>query len=407
MRQRESLTPVQERELDALDRALAGETVDYDLREFDDLVADIRATAPEMSPGFAARLEQQVSEGFPAADAPAARRRRRRFVLIPAGGCLAAALVALVVVIGQQGETEFSNFAARDSVPIPASGEVLESAPDDARRNAAPAPSPLSAPPAASGAAQDSAGASTAARAAPAPPAAVGKAGGERKQQRSADLVLRVPNTRVQAAADNVIRVVDRFGGIVASSQSSKEGRHAEASFDLRIPTQRLDEALAALSKLGNVASRNQALVDITGSFTSAQDRLSDARAERRGLLRALGSATTQQQIDSLRARLRTVRSQIARLNGELDALRRRANLSVVTVSVTGTEASQEDDGEGGGGWSPGDAARDAVRVLEVIAGVLLVSLAVLAPLALLAGLVALGVRAGRRRRRESALDPA
>ena len=411
MRQRESLTAEEERELDALDRALAGETVDYDLRELDDLVADIRATAPEMSPGFAARLEQQVSEGFPAADAPAARRRRRRFVLIPAGGCLAAALVALVVVLGQPGETEVSNFAAREPVPTesasPASGEMLQAAPDDARRNAAPAPPALAAPSAGSGAAQDSAGASTAARAAPAAPPAVGKLSGERKQQRSADLVLRVPNARVQAAADNVIRVVDRFGGIVASSQSSKEGRHAEASFDLRIPTQSLDEALAALSKLGNVASRNQALVDITGSFTSAQDRLSDARAERRGLLRALGSATTQQQIDSLRARLRSVRSQIARLNGELDALRRRANLSVVTVSVNGTEAAQEDDGEGGGGWSPGDAARDAVRVLEVIAGVLLVSLAVLAPLALLAGLVALGVRAGRRRRRESALDPA
>ena len=154
--------------------------------------------------------------------------------------------------------------------------------------------------------------------------------------------------------------------------------------------------------------SRNQSLVDITGAFTSVQDRLSDARAERRGLLGALGKATTQQQIDSLRARLRNVRSQIARLNGDLNSLRNRANLSVVTLTVRGTERAQADDDDGsGGGWTPGDAARDAVRVLEVIAGVALITLAVLAPLALLATIIAFGVRLERRRRRESALDPA
>ena len=102
------------------------------------------------------------------------------------------------------------------------------------------------------------------------------------------------------------------------------------------------------------------------------------------------------------------MRSQIARLNGELEALRRRADLSVVTLTVRGTQSAQEDDGGASGdSWSPGDAARDAVRVLEVILGVVLVSLAVLAPLALLAAIVAFGVRADRRRRRESALDPA
>jgi hypothetical protein len=201
------------------------------------------------------------------------------------------------------------------------------------------------------------------------------------------------------------VRTVDRFGGIVASSAIGSDESSGEATFELRIPTGRLDDALAALSKLGHVAQRRQSLVDITRSFTSVQDRLSDARAERRGLLRALAGAATQRQVDSLRARLRDVRSRIARRSGDLDALRRRADLSRVSVTV---RADGTRPGAGSGGsWSPSDAARDALRVLEVIAGVALVALAVLAPLALLAALVALGVRSGRRRRREGALDAA
>jgi hypothetical protein len=101
------------------------------------------------------------------------------------------------------------------------------------------------------------------------------------------------------------------------------------------------------------------------------------------------------------------VRSQIARLNGDLEALRRRADLSSVSVVVRGGGTHDDGDSGSGGDWTPGDAARDALRVLEVIAGVALIALAVMAPLALLAAVVALAVRAQRRRRREGALDPA
>jgi hypothetical protein len=431
MRQRDPLTAEEARELDALERALAGDRVDLDLRELAELVEDVRATAPEMSPGFAARLEHQVAEGFPQAAEPQAGRglRRRRWVLIPAGGALAAALVAVVVVLGNDHASTdpIDSFASR-GVAAPkdggassgasgtpsATGESAAQSQDSSANRAAAkrapaAPDALAAPAQGGGsssATADPAASSSVARAKRAP-AAVTQARGERKVQRNADLVLTVPNAKVDATADGVIRTVDRFGGIVATSSSNKQGGHGEASFDLRIPTDRLDDALAALSKLGHVSERHQDLVDITGSFTSVQDRLSDARAERRGLLKALGRASTQQQIDSLRARLRTVRSQIARLDGDLDALRRRADLSTVSVSVRGTSKGSNAVPVDGGSWSPGDAAGDALRVLEVSAGVALVALAVLVPLALLGFVAWLGVRATRNRRRESALDAA
>ncbi len=411
MRQRESLSPEEVRELDALDRALAGDRVDADLRELEDLVNDIRATAPQMSPGFAASLEHRVAEGFPATDEHPAPRNPRRWVLFPAAGALCAALIALVVVLGNAGSPTGSDDIA--SAPPAREQESAGAGADAATSSSSPEALVDSAPPAAAAAPvpQSSGGGQafdSAARARKSAPAAA-PGQGPRKVQRTADIVLSVPADDLQSTSDGVIRTVDRFGGIVSTSSiSSDDSTGGEATFALRIPTDKLDDALAALSKLGHVASRSQNLVDITGSFTSVQDRLSDARAERRGLLKALGQATTQAHIDSLKLRLRIVRSQIARLNGDLDSLRRRADLSTVNVTVRGDGSKSEGGpGSGGGSWSPGDAARDAVRVLEVIAGVLLIALAILAPLGILALLGALGVRATRRRRREGALDPA
>jgi hypothetical protein len=155
------------------------------------------------------------------------------------------------------------------------------------------------------------------------------------------------------------------------------------------------------MSKLAHVSSLREGSTDITGSFVSAIDRLGDARAERRALLKALARATTAQEVDALKARLRDNRSQISAVKGELNALRRRANLARVDVTVTGNGHK----GSGGGTWTPGDAAHDALRVLEVAAGVILIGLAAGIPLVAVGGAAALAARSSRRRRREGALD--
>ncbi len=414
MRHRESLTPEQERDLEALDRALAGEPVEFELRELEELVRDVRATGPEMTPAFAARLEQEVADGFPSSqERPPLSVRRpwagRRWVLLPAAGSLAAVLVALVVVFGgANGEptaTEMSRDGLASSATeaaIPAepsagvaedsatSADVDQAAKAQAQRSAAPAPAQSS------GGAGGSAGGSLLSIA-PAP---------ARKVERNAVLAIETPDGKFESTTDAVIATVGRFRGIVASSQiGSSDANGGEATFELRIPTERLDQALAALSKLGHVTERSQNLQDITSSFTSAQERLSDARAERRGLLRALARATTTQQIASIKAQLRSVSSRISGLKGQLASLRRRADLSTVNMTVRGGGSSES--GGGGGQWTPGDAAGDALRVLEVSAGVALICLAVLAPLGLIGAAIALAVRSGRRRRRETALDPA
>ena len=84
MRRHEPLSPEAVRELEAIDRALAGETVDYDLREIDDLVRDVRASAPQMSPALTARLERAIEQGFEAETAAVASKSRWK---LRARGC--------------------------------------------------------------------------------------------------------------------------------------------------------------------------------------------------------------------------------------------------------------------------------------------------------------------------------
>jgi Domain of unknown function (DUF4349) len=339
-------------ELAELDRALAGESSPWS-----ELVADVRAERPRMEPAFAARLDAVVDT---ARTTPA--RRPRWLAWSPAAGLAAAIVVAVVLVSGNGSPTTKSS----SSVPAPSATATA-----GAGRAAAPAVSE---------------------HAALAPQA--------RKVERNTSLALSTARGKVQDVADNVVATTQRFGGIVDSSQISTSDTDASAVFSLRIPTARLDDAIAALSKLAHVSSLQQGSTDITGAFVSVEARLRDARAERRALLTALAHATTTQAIDAIKLRLRDNRSQIAALKGELNALRRRADLARVDVSIAGNGHAST----GGGSWTPGDAARDALRVLEVAAGVLLVALAGGIPLALVLGAAALAARGTRRRRREAAL---
>jgi hypothetical protein len=366
-----------------------------------------------MTPAFAAALQQRVNEGFPTQGQNTPPERRRRWMLVPAAGVLATVAIALVAVVGPSGNEQSTVHETAMGARTEPGAALEDSAPpapttgsrDSLQRRQSESKSPpMAAAPALTHTGASGSRSTPAAAANPGASAADRAAG--RKVQRNALLVLEAPDGKVESTADAVIRTVDRFGGIVQSSSiGSSDATSGEASFDLRIPTGKLDVALAALSKLGHVAERSQNLQDITGSFTSAQDRLADARAERRGLLRALGRATTSLQIESLRSRLRLVRSTIARLDGQLDSLRRRADLSTVQLTVRG--GGKSDEGAAGGHWTPADAARDALRVLEVIAGVALIALAIALPLTLLGVAIVLGVRLGRRRRREGALDAA
>ena len=224
-----------------------------------------------------------------------------------------------------------------------------------------------------------------------------------RSVERSAELVLATPPREIDRAAAAILRVTNELGGYVVSSTVSS---NSSGQFELRVPERKLQAALARLSRIAKVRQRTQGAQDITGAVVSVRERLKDALTERRSLLRQLAAAVTPNQTASIRARLRLVSGQIAAAKRDLSRVQTRATRSTIAVSLLAERrGAGGNDDDGASGWTPADAFDDAVRILEVTAGVLLVALALLLPLGLVALLVWLAARQAAQRRRERALD--
>lgn len=406
--------PEVERELAAIDDALAGRAVDPDLAGLALLAGDLREERPAIDGDFAADLDRRAAAGFSREGGRFARWRASRPALMPAVAFAACLLLALAVSVSVLRDREQTGAPAGSGGSSAGSGgaAALESA-EDAQRAAPASGESDPAPDRGSAGAEPGVAVSpsTPDSFAPVPPvpgpgSPASDRRRDRKVERSASMTLAAPAAELQRVADEIVRVTDGVGGfVVTSSVSMGDSGASGGTFELRVPSRRLPQALADLSRLAHVRERRQATRDITAQAVSAREQLQEARAERRSLLRRLERASDDAETRTLRARLRHVTRRIGAARAEVARVDNRARFSTVLVVLAldpgGREREEEDDGV----WSPGDAARDAVRVLEVAAGVALIALAVLVPLGLVAALGAVAARSLGRRRRERALD--
>jgi hypothetical protein len=244
------------------------------------------------------------------------------------------------------------------------------------------------------------AGASATAGAATNAPAASGAAATPgRVQHLGASIRLAATPSEVQATADRVSRLAVSEGGFVQSSHVNTGEGAGEANLMLSLPSAKLSAALASLGTIAPVRAESQTLQDITNAYAAAWQRLSDATAERRALLRALTKASTTGEIDSLRERLAQNRGAIANAHTALQAVTQRASTAEVEVTVVGDRSLSSE------GLTLDRGLHDAGRVLVVTLAVLLIAAAVLVPLALVIFALAGGSRAWRRHQRERMLD--
>jgi hypothetical protein len=371
--------------------------------EIAELGALLVAERPRPSPVFAAELDARVAARFATlrrgragSSARAAPRPRRwpallhRPFLPAAATALAVGLVALVVALSSGGDTQRLPTA---TPALPSDAATGKSGTVQAR------------------ATPERAAADEAASAPQAPaPAAAGR-DATRKVERTASIELGTDADRVDDVAQSVLGVVARYDAIVDQSSVQSGAAGGQAQFELRIPAARLQPALAALSRLpdAHVLARTDDTVDVNQAYVSVRRRLANARAERAGVVRALANADTEGETLRLRTRLDALEHTIATAERAQRALDRRVDYSRVSVAVRGgadgsaIPGAATDDGS----FTLGAAAHDALRVLEVAAGVIVIAAAALIPAALLAALAWPLVRGARRRSRERALNAA
>ncbi len=436
MRPRNDVQPEPEaqRELAAVDAALAGRPLPHDLQDIGDLVLALRAERPLPQAAAAAQLDARARDGFraPVADADQSGDDARRRVLPlpwlrrPAGGSLPLALgTAACLLIGLTAVLSSGVLSGDGAAPVRTLSEPAESPSGQgaakepaAAGSEAPSDGQAREPSRAAGGGSEATGGpepggdAAADLAAPAPstiapsPPPIGGGGiaprvRQRKVERQGSLTLAADNGEVEQVADQVIRTTDRYGGLVISSTvSGGSDGGAGATLDLRLPAHRAQQAIADLSKLAHVRSRSQSSQDVTASYLSVTARLRELRAERRSLLRRLAAAVTPEEAARVRSQLRLVNRRAAAARSDLRARRNRIDYATVSVTVVEDGKAASDDG-----WTPADGVADARDILGASLAALIVAAAVLLP----AGLILLAAFALARRvareRRERALD--
>ncbi len=386
----------------------------------DKLAATLSALRPAPRPAFAAELDERAAAGFPrpTAGLPSPLSRAigrigaltpRRAFLPACATALAALAIATVVVATNEsggGASEQMAVAPPRAGSDPSGSTLNRSA--ESSRGAAPAAGPeaSSAASATRGSADLQFGEEPSVAQSPSNSYDSNASGApHRDVERSAEMVLGADPAAVSDDAAKVFAAVHSTGGIVLnSSVHDGSGESAPgADFELLIPSARLGDALGAFSQIAEVRYRREATNDITAPTVGVSERLQDSNAKIESLLAQLAAAESDGEREAVEAELATERRHAAALRSQLTALQRRANFSRVSLHIKTGESSTPSS-SGGGGWSIGDALHDAGQILAVAAGVAIVGLAVLGPLALIALLIWLTSRAWVHRSRQRAL---
>jgi hypothetical protein len=242
---------------------------------------------------------------------------------------------------------------------------------------------------------------SAASTAAPTPPSS------GRKIIQSAQLSLNAPPQRLDTVAQEVFNVVGAQHGYVQhSTVTASGGPNAYAQFELSVPSGNLAQAMSQLSQLkyASVSSRTDATQDVNNQYVGDLRRLADDKALRTSLLKRLAQAVTTEQIDSLNQQIHDADQAITADQNTLNKLNHQVNFTQIEVTINGAVIAAHHK-QKSGGFTLGKAGHDAGRVLTVAAGVALITLAALLPVALLLALGWWVVTLTRRRRRDQALD--
>jgi hypothetical protein len=201
-----------------------------------------------------------------------------------------------------------------------------------------------------------------------------------------------VPVGSFGKAFANASSVPDEFGGFVETSNTGSRA----GSITMRIPSDRLGEALDRIRALGRVESQTIAGKDVTANYIDLAARLRIAKARRLVLLRLMNKANSIEQAIRVQNALDDTQLQIEDLQGGINVLDDRTSFATVRLELReqGVEVATHVEKPS----IPGAWQRSIAGFIGVIAAVV-IGLGYVIPIALLVGLAWLVVARVRRRR--------
>ena len=177
------------------------------------------------------------------------------------------------------------------------------------------------------------------AEATPSPSAAVapGTSGGntilqlaQRRVISTASISLEVEN--VQLVADQLTAEAENLGGFIQQLSSSGGPENQRANLTMRVPQAQFRTALDRIKALGEVREENQGSEDVSSQFIDLEARLRSAQREEQSLLSLLERSLKVNEILTVERELNRVRSEIERLQGQLNFLERRVEMATINV---------------------------------------------------------------------------
>lgn len=126
-------------------------------------------------------------------------------------------------------------------------------------------------------------------------------------------------------AVDQCELVARRLDGYVTRKTSS--------SIAFKIPTGRLDEALAAVTELGKVKSREVTTVDVTANYVDLRIRIDNLKKVRARLQELVEQGQNVKEILEVEKELARITTQLEALQGQMRLLENQTSYATVSVS--------------------------------------------------------------------------
>jgi uncharacterized protein DUF4349 len=163
----------------------------------------------------------------------------------------------------------------------------------------------------------------------------IGSAAFDRAQIKTARIQLR--SDRIVTVVANVEQVAATEGGFIDSENTvtNVHGIATSSSITLRVPVDRFDAAVSAVSALGQLASKRTTTQDVTGQVADVASRVQSAKEAIAQLRILFNRATKLGDIITLESQLSSREADLEALEAQQRALTDQTSLSTIAVLVT------------------------------------------------------------------------